>query len=77
MLDPVYSGKAALGMVRDLKKNTNEGVQGKQEQVLQHVNTLPRRPTAVFLHTGGLLGLMAKEAQIAATLPPWKPHANA
>ena len=49
VLDPVYSGKTALGMVQDLEA----------------------RPTAgrvLFLHTGGLLGLYAKEAQLAQLL---------
>lgn len=48
LLDPVYSGKAALGMVEDLR----------------------RRPTqsALFLHTGGHLGLYAKDDQISALL---------
>lgn len=48
ILDPVYSGKAALGMVADLAAR-------------------PAR-RAVFLHTGGLLGLYAKEAQLAPLL---------
>lgn len=48
VLDPVYSGKAALGMAADLEA----------------------RPCkrAVFVHTGGLLGLFAKEAQLAPLL---------
>ena len=48
VLDPVYSGKAALGMAADLKA----------------------RPcaSAVFIHTGGLLGLYEKEAQLTALL---------
>ena len=52
VLDPVYSGKAALGMLADLES----------------------RPVgrALFIHTGGLLGLYAKEAQLAPLLGGWK-----
>ena len=47
-LDPVYSGKAALGMIADLRA----------------------RPVkrAIFVHTGGLLGLYAKSDQLAPLL---------
>ena len=47
-LDPVYSGKAALGMAADLAA----------------------RPcgACLFIHTGGLLGLYAKTAQLAPIL---------
>ena len=48
VLDPVYSGKAAIGLVADLKA----------------------RPVkrALFIHTGGLMGLFAKEEQLAPLL---------
>ena len=48
VLDPVYSGKAARGMVADLAA----------------------RPvgTALFIHTGGLLGLFDKVEQVAPLL---------
>jgi D-cysteine desulfhydrase len=48
VLDPVYSGKAAIGLAADLKA----------------------RPVkrALFIHTGGLLGLYAKEEQLAPLL---------
>ena len=48
VLDPVYSGKAALGMAKDL-----------QERPVKR---------ALFMHTGGLLGLYAKESQLAPLL---------
>ena len=49
VMDPVYTGKALLGMVRDLNA----------------------RPVgrALFVHTGGLLGVFAKAEQIASALP--------
>ena len=50
VLDPVYSGKAALGMVQDLKRAA-----GRKRRVL-------------FIHTGGLLGLYAKDDQLAPLL---------
>ena len=48
VLDPVYSGKAAIGLVADLKA----------------------RPVkrALFIHTGGLLGLYSKQEQLAPLL---------
>ena len=49
VLDPVYSGKAALGMVADLKER-------------------PGAKRVCFVHTGGLLGLYAKSAQLAPLL---------
>jgi D-cysteine desulfhydrase len=48
VLDPVYSGKAALGMVEDLQARTCD--------------------RAVFIHTGGLLGLYAKEEQLGSLI---------
>ena len=47
-LDPVYSGKAALGMCADLKERPCE--------------------RALFIHTGGLLGLYEKAAQLKPLL---------
>ena len=47
-LDPVYSGKAALGMVADLAARPVE--------------------RALFIHTGGLLGLYAKEEMLKPIL---------
>jgi len=63
VLDPTYSGKAALGMVRGLKN-------------MKKAHTSPQKTTAVFLHTGGMLGLMAKETQVAATFPSWAPSTH-
>jgi len=48
LLDPVYSGKAALGMLRDLRRSPVDA--------------------ALFVHTGGHLGLYAKESQFAPLL---------
>jgi hypothetical protein len=62
VLDPVYSGKAARGMVRDLARQPREGARSNGRAV-------------VFVHTGGQLGLFAKEAQLAASLPAWTPGA--
>lgn len=46
VLDPVYSGKAALGMVGDLQPGTR----------------------ALFIHTGGHLGLYSKQNQLRRAL---------
>ena len=48
MLDPCYSGKAALGMARDLQARPCK--------------------TALFIHTGGMLGLYDKVGQLAPVL---------
>ena len=48
VLDPVYSGKAALGMLRDL-----EGIDSAR-----------RKQRVLFVHTGGLLGLFDKAEQV-------------
>lgn len=48
LLDPVYSGKAALAMVEDLRCRPAQ--------------------SALFLHTGGHLGLFAKNDQISTML---------
>lgn len=48
VLDPVYSGKAALGMLDDLRRH-------------------PAR-VVLFIHTGGHLGLYAKEEQLKSLL---------
>lgn len=53
VLDPVYSGKAARGMVQDLQR------QGKGSGG-------PKR--VLFIHTGGLLGLFEKADQLAPLL---------
>jgi len=48
-LDPVYSGKAALGMVEDLHRR-------------------PGAKRVCFIHTGGMLGLFAKESMLLPLL---------
>ena len=53
VLDPVYSGKAARGMVHDLQRQV--GGTGAPKRVL-------------FIHTGGLLGLFEKADQLAPLL---------
>ena len=53
VLDPVYSGKAARGMLQDLLRQRRDG--GKPMCVL-------------FIHTGGLLGLYEKADQLAPLL---------
>ena len=54
VLDPVYSVKAALGIARDLRARPRAA------------GAPPLR--VLFVHTGGLLGLYAKEAQLAPLL---------
>ncbi|KAL3820379.1 hypothetical protein ACJIZ3_006284 [Penstemon smallii] len=49
VLDPVYSGKAAYGMIKDMNQNP-EKWQGRK---------------VLFIHTGGLLGLYDKTEQMA------------
>ena len=53
VLDPVYSGKAARGMVQDLQR------QGRRDLGPKKV---------LFIHTGGLLGLYEKVDQVAPLL---------
>ena len=50
VLDPAYTGKAALGMKRDLERCLSKGA------------AAPRR--VLFVHTGGLLGIYAKAQQM-------------
>lgn len=56
ILDPVYSGKAAYGMLRDMTENPSKW---KGRKVL-------------FVHTGGLLGLFDKMDQLAPTIGNWQ-----
>ncbi|XP_078444628.1 D-cysteine desulfhydrase [Wolffia australiana] len=56
ILDPVYSGKAAYGMLRDMAENPAEW---KGRKVL-------------FIHTGGLLGLYDKSSELAPSLGNWR-----
>lgn len=55
ILDPVYSGKAAYGMMKDMAKNPKKW-EGKK---------------ILFIHTGGLLGLYDKTEQIAPLVGKW------
>uniref|UniRef100_A0A1D1Y470 D-cysteine desulfhydrase n=1 Tax=Anthurium amnicola TaxID=1678845 RepID=A0A1D1Y470_9ARAE len=55
ILDPVYSGKAAYGMLKDMAKNPTTW---KGRKVL-------------FIHTGGLLGLYDKAEEVAPMLGNW------
>ena len=63
-LDPVYSGKGALGMVEDLQRQATGRAQGEAGGAQQG-----GRRRVLFIHTGGLLGLYEKEAQLAPLLP--------
>nr|CAD1827227.1 unnamed protein product [Ananas comosus var. bracteatus] len=56
VLDPVYSGKAAYGMLKDMDKNP---AKWKGRRVL-------------FVHTGGLLGLYDKTEQMASLVGNWR-----
>ncbi|KAF8014581.1 hypothetical protein BT93_H0414 [Corymbia citriodora subsp. variegata] len=56
VLDPVYSGKAAYGMLRDMAENPTEW-EGRR---------------VLFVHTGGLLGLYDKVDQMASTVGNWQ-----
>ncbi|KAL4012815.1 hypothetical protein IC575_029929 [Cucumis melo] len=55
VLDPVYSGKAAYGMMKDMAENPKKW-EGRK---------------ILFIHTGGLLGLYDKADQISSTLGKW------
>ena len=55
VLDPVYSGKAALRMIKDLSEGGKKMMGGKRKKVL-------------FIHTGGLLGLYDKDNQMQSIL---------
>ena len=50
VLDPVYTGKAALAMVRDLEAVHDE----------------PMRVRVLFIHTGGMLGMFDKINALAS-----------
>ncbi|CAL9031776.1 unnamed protein product [Prunus brigantina] len=56
VLDPVYSGKAAYGMLKDMAVNTKKW-EGRK---------------ILFIHTGGLLGLFDKVEQMAPSLGNWR-----
>jgi len=56
VLDPVYSGKAAYGMLKDMSNNPTKW---KGRKVL-------------FLHTGGLLGLYDKVDQLSSLSGSWR-----
>ncbi|XP_030541175.2 bifunctional D-cysteine desulfhydrase/1-aminocyclopropane-1-carboxylate deaminase, mitochondrial [Rhodamnia argentea] len=56
VLDPVYSGKAAYEMMRDMTENPKKW-EGRR---------------VLFVHTGGLLGLFDKVDQIASTVGNWQ-----
>lgn len=55
VLDPVYSGKAAYGMLNDMAQNPKKW-EGRR---------------VLFVHTGGLLGLFDKVDQIAPLVKNW------
>eukprot|EP00271_Cylindrocystis_brebissonii_P000238 TRINITY_DN10294_c0_g1_i1.p1 TRINITY_DN10294_c0_g1~~TRINITY_DN10294_c0_g1_i1.p1 ORF type:complete len:519 (-),score=78.47 TRINITY_DN10294_c0_g1_i1:574-2130(-) len=57
ILDPVYSGKAVKGLLRDMADNP-----GKWEG-----------RTVLFVHTGGLLGMYDKSTQLQPMLAGWEP----
>lgn len=56
VLDPVYSGKAAFGMMNDMTENPKKW-EGRK---------------VLFIHTGGLLGLYDKVEQMASTVGNWR-----
>ncbi|KAI3757103.1 hypothetical protein L6452_04636 [Arctium lappa] len=56
ILDPVYSGKAAYGMMKDMAQNP-----AKWE-----------RRKILFIHTGGLLGLFDKAEEMASSVGGWR-----
>ncbi|KAJ0981215.1 hypothetical protein J5N97_009470 [Dioscorea zingiberensis] len=56
VLDPVYSGKAAIAMLKDMKENP---AKWKARKVL-------------FIHTGGLLGLYDKVGEMASMVGNWR-----
>ncbi|XP_073100646.1 D-cysteine desulfhydrase 1, mitochondrial [Elaeis guineensis] len=55
VLDPVYSGKAAYGMLKDMSANPAKW----------------RGRKVLFIHTGGLLGLYDKVDQMASMVGKW------
>lgn len=52
----LYSGKAAIGMLRDMKENPSKW---KSHKVL-------------FIHTGGLLGLFDKVDEMKSMVGKWR-----
>ncbi|XP_058079763.1 putative D-cysteine desulfhydrase 1, mitochondrial isoform X1 [Magnolia sinica] len=56
VLDPVYSGKAARGMLEDMAENPTKW-QGRK---------------VLFIHTGGLLGLFDKTDQMGTMVGNWR-----
>ncbi|KAL6559323.1 hypothetical protein OROGR_004440 [Orobanche gracilis] len=56
VLDPVYSGKAAYGMMRDMAENPGKW-EGRK---------------VLFIHTGGLLGLFDKTEEMASLVGNWR-----
>nr|GME16277.1 putative D-cysteine desulfhydrase 1, mitochondrial [Ipomoea batatas] len=56
ILDPVYSGKAAYGMMKDMAENPKKW-EGRK---------------ILFIHTGGLLGLYDKSEQMASLVGNWR-----
>ncbi|KAF7021522.1 hypothetical protein CFC21_034461 [Triticum aestivum] len=56
VLDPVYSGKAAYGMLKDMSKNPTKW-EGRK---------------VLFIHTGGLLGLYDKVDQLSSLAGRWR-----
>ncbi|CAH9066070.1 unnamed protein product [Cuscuta epithymum] len=55
VLDPVYSGKAAFGMLKDMGENPKKW-EGRK---------------VLFIHTGGLLGLFDKSEEMASLMGNW------
>ncbi|KAJ0442659.1 putative D-cysteine desulfhydrase [Helianthus annuus] len=56
ILDPVYSGKAAYGMMKDMSQNPTKW-EGRK---------------ILFIHTGGLLGLFDKNDEMASLVGKWR-----
>ncbi|RWR75146.1 bifunctional D-cysteine desulfhydrase/1-aminocyclopropane-1-carboxylate deaminase, mitochondrial isoform X1 [Cinnamomum micranthum f. kanehirae] len=56
ILDPVYSGKAAIGLLKDMAENPKKW-EGRK---------------VLFIHTGGLLGLFDKTDQMATIAGSWR-----
>ncbi|XP_047334546.1 putative D-cysteine desulfhydrase 1, mitochondrial [Impatiens glandulifera] len=56
ILDPVYSGKAAYGMINDMANNPAKW-EGRK---------------VLFMHTGGLLGLYDKSQELSSLVQNWR-----
>ncbi|KAG6495157.1 hypothetical protein ZIOFF_042948 [Zingiber officinale] len=56
VLDPVYSGKAAYGMLKDMASNPAKWTNRK----------------VLFIHTGGLLGLYDKVEEMTSLVADWR-----